>query len=359
MQMLDQPDSNWSPGLFEHLDRCLMCHACEAMCPSDVPYARLMDAARARIEPRRRRSAAARLARTAGFALLTSGRGRRVTSALLRLARLLGGPRLAGLPGLPGGARRLLRLIPAAPPASKPQPGPAARRGRVNLFSGCTGELLDGATLQATRRLLHRLGYEVVAPAQQVCCGALHQHGGRPRAAEALASANCAAFSGNDDPIISFASGCCAQLLGYGVKGPDGAALAGRVSDIVTFIDEQPDHALRFKAFDEKVALHIPCTQRNLLGQDALMRVLRRIPDIDVSLVNPAGGCCGAAGSYMLEQVELADRLGESMAQRVLATGAHTLLTTNIGCSLHLAAAVRQRGVQVLHPVALLERLAY
>ena len=231
---------------------------------------------------------------------------------------------------------------------------------RVQLLQAC-GELLDGATLQATRRLLHRLGYEVVAPAQQVCCGALHQHAGRPRTAEALASANCTAFCGNDDPIISFASGCCAQLLGYGASGPDGAALAGRVTDIVTLMDQQPDHVLRFRAFDEPVALHVPCTQRNLLGQDALMRVLGRIPDMDVSLVNPAGGCCGAAGSYMLEQAELAGRLGENTAQRVLATGARTLLTTNIGCSLHLAAAVRQRGEQlrVMHPVALLERLAY
>jgi glycolate oxidase iron-sulfur subunit len=96
-----------------------------------------------------------------------------------------------------------------------------------------------------------------------------------------------------------------------------------------------------------------------VLGQDALLRVLGWIPGLELKIVNPEGGCCGAAGSYMLAQPELADRLGAAMVEQVLATDARILLTTNIGCSLQLAAGIRRQGQQleVMHPVTLLEAL--
>jgi glycolate oxidase iron-sulfur subunit len=90
------------------------------------------------------------------------------------------------------------------------------------------------------------------------------------------------------------------------------------------------------------------------------MQVLQWIPDLQVEIVNPDGGCCGAAGSYLLTQPEIADQLGDAMVDRITASGAATLLTTNIGCSLHLGARLRRRGldIAILHPVTLLDALA-
>jgi len=361
MQMLDQPESEWSPGLFKHLDQCLLCHACEAMCPSDVPYDGLMDLARERLEPRRHRSLAQRLVRAAGLGLLTSASGRRITAVLLGAVRALGVQRLIRLPGMPGRVRRLMTLIPAPVPHSAPPEDVAAsaRRGQVNLFTGCTGELFDRTTLRSTRNLLGRLGYRVVTPDGQGCCGALHQHNGEPRKAGQLAAANRAAFGANADPVVTCASGCCAQLRNYSALYPEADAFSQRVTDIMAFITEHHAGALRLKPLQATVALHLPCTQRNVLGQDALLRVLGWIPDLELKIVNPEGGCCGAAGSYMLAQPELADRLGAAMVERVLATDARILLTTNIGCSLQLAAGIRRQGqeLEVMHPVTLLDAL--
>ena len=35
------------------MDRCLVCRACEDVCPSHVPFGRMMEAAREQVEPTR------------------------------------------------------------------------------------------------------------------------------------------------------------------------------------------------------------------------------------------------------------------------------------------------------------------
>ena len=60
---------------------------------------------------------------------------------------------------------------------------------------------------------------------------------------------------------------------------------------------------------------------------------LTRVPDAHL--------CCGSAGTYNLDQPEIAASLGVQKAKAVLATGATTVATGNIGCltqlSVHLA----------------------
>ncbi len=389
MQLLDRPATEWSPGVFIHLDQCLLCHACEAMCPSRVPFDRLMDSARERLESHRRHAWRHRLAQAARLGMLTSKTGRRISAALLISARLLHLQRLARVRSLPAGWKRLLQLLPTprgrglpakclrqetAPeqdrePARAPfadRPAGAGgdvtppNRGEVQLFTGCTGELFDADTLQASRRLLQRLGYRVAAPPDQGCCGALHQHSGRPDKARQLAEANLRAFTGDRRPVLTFASGCTAQLLGYAERYPQAREFAGRVSDIIDFLHTDAGHRLRFNPLAETVALYIPCTQRNILRQQAtLISLLARIPRLQTVVVNPDGGCCGAAGSYMLTQPDLSGRLAEAMVDRIIGSGARLLLTTNIGCSLQLAAGLRKRGadITVMHPVVLLDAL--
>ncbi len=358
MQLLDQPESDWSPGLFKHLDRCLLCHACETMCPSKVPYDRLMDSARERLQARR--SFTRRLTHVASLRLLTSAAGRRILAASLKIVHVLGRERLANLPGMPVKLGRLLQMVPPRPSLRVSGAATPGSRGTVNLFSGCTGELLDRTTLESARRLLGRLGYRVITPRQQACCGALHQHDGQTQQARQLAHTNLTAFSASTAPIVSFASGCSAHLSSYPELYPETADFARRMTDITAFLADGHAGVLSFRPLTEKVALYVPCTQRNVLGQSALMQVLQWIPDLEVEIVNPQGGCCGAAGSYLLTQTEFADRLGDAMVERVVASGAAVLLTTNIGCSLHLGARLRRRNVdiEILHPVTLLESLA-
>ena len=54
----------------------------------------------------------------------------------------------------------------------------------------------------------------------------------------------------------------------------------------------------------------------------------------------------------------MADRLRDERIEAIRASGASILVSHNIGCSLHLAAGLREAGMEmeVLHPVTLLAR---
>ena len=58
-----------TPAFVNHFDSCLGCMACVTACPSGVQYAPLIEATRAQIERRHRRSLADRLFRGAIFPL--------------------------------------------------------------------------------------------------------------------------------------------------------------------------------------------------------------------------------------------------------------------------------------------------
>jgi glycolate oxidase iron-sulfur subunit len=126
------------------------------------------------------------------------------------------------------------------------------------------------------------------------------------------------------------------------------------------FLSESGCGDMRFGTQEQRLAVYMPCTHRNNLKQQQdVMHVLQWIPGPEPVLINPDGGCCGAAGSYMLSQPELSERLCNTVVECILESGAGILLTTNIGCSIQLQAALKQRAVaiEVLHPVVLLERL--
>jgi glycolate oxidase iron-sulfur subunit len=353
--------------LLGHLDRCLECRACEAMCPSEVPFGRLMDAARARVEPQRTRSRTGRRARALATGLLRHPRRLRALALLLRfyqrsglqwLARRSGLLRLMRLGDLEAKLPRLQRPLAARGHAPS---GPA--RGRVALFTGCIGAVAEADAQRDALRLLTRLGYEVDIPRGQGCCGALLQHNGDPASAAELARANLAAFADSRlEAIVSTASGCSVQLADYaGLYGDDPRApdFAGRVRDITAFLAEQDWPEDLLLPLPETIAIHDPCTLRHGLKQHrAVYRLLERIPGLETIGLNPAGTCCGAAGANLLTQPGQAAALRQPQIERLRELGVRTLVSSNIGCALHLAAGIREAGleIEVLHPVRLLAR---
>jgi glycolate dehydrogenase iron-sulfur subunit len=346
-----------TPRVEAHLDQCLACRACEAVCPAEVPYGKLIDAGRAEL---RRRGHSEPL-NTRLFAFFMRSRARlHLVQALLRLAERSG---LSGLMQKSGPAplRRLARLLPVVPKPKRWDSAYAPRKARdekISLFLGCIADVAQPQVTASAIAVLNAIGVEVLIPKSQGCCGALDQHAGRADKAAKLARANLAAFSG-DTPILGTASGCTASLVDYGqIAGPDAKGFAARVQDISAWLARDPMlPQVEFQPWNARALVQAPCTQRNVLkSEKSAFDLVKLIPGLVVKPIPASLGCCGAAGSYMLTEPERADAFADAYAAHIQEQKAELLITSNIGCALHLRAALVRRGVRipVLHPIEVL-----
>lgn len=366
----------------EHMDRCLTCRACESVCPSQVAYGRLIDRAREMIHHKKayRGNDAAKASATAQRASAGARDGlrlfleRRLIVKPSRFDILRPWLRLLARSGVLAGlldlkfirrnpllqAQRLLtvRNLPGYRWRSC-YPAKGASRGEVGLFLGCVARISDSETLLSAIKLMTQLGYTVHVPKAQTCCGALFQHDGRIEDAACLARCNQQAFSSLDiQAVISTASGCGVQLLEH-VKSGKADTASVPVLDIGQFLARQNWDGIRFNALRKKAVVHEPCTLRNvLLAADPYYSLLTRIPGLEIQPMEGNDQCCGAAGTYFLDQPEFAETLLASKIAALQATDADYLCTANIGCALHIGKGLLQKGMkmEVLHPVTLLAR---
>src|SRR5207249_8708409 len=92
---------------------------------------------------------------------------------------------------IPRGLRESERLLPRMSHRftvlGRTYPAQGTRRGRVALLAGCVMGTAYAAVNKATIRVLTRNGFEVVVPAQQICCGALAVHAGERAIARQMA----------------------------------------------------------------------------------------------------------------------------------------------------------------------------
>lgn len=357
-----------------HLDRCLACRACERACPSGVHYGLLIDTARALLGQSRQGQAHQRATwlHTMLLAGVGSGQSRRYYAGrLLRLYQSSGLRWLARRSGLLRwlGLGRLDSLLPTRTPGRQRQeyyPPGSRERGRVALFTGCMTDIFGPDTLDASIRLLTLAGYGVHLPPAQTCCGAMHLHAGDLARAAGLAQRNLTAFNALElDAVLYTASGCGTTLREYSSlpardNGTSQAAFTAPVMDVTQFLAgiEWPA-GISFEPLARRAVVQDPCLQRNVLRDvTPPYRLLEQIPGLNISALPGNDQCCGAAGTYMLEQPELSDVLRADKLEAVQQSGAEILVTSNIGCAIHLAAGLRlaKSEVEVIHPVRLLER---
>ncbi|MDQ1362176.1 MAG: glycolate oxidase iron-sulfur subunit [Pseudomonadota bacterium] len=345
-----QPDGKMQ----QHLDHCLGCMACEAMCPSNVAYGRLLDNAQVMLaddktNPRKLlRMILNQASHDNGFN---------------RYAKPLRWYRKSGLQSLAGAVLRLAGNTPMvrandilgiAQTTMLKNFYPASKKnvlGEVALFAGCMGSGFDGETLSSSIQVLTHLGYNLHIPSTQYCCGALHQHHGQPQQAQLLAQQNQSAFGNLPvSHIIHTSNGCGARLAQSNMPVP--------VIDILSFLLSSPALAsTEFWPLDEKALLHESCSSLHKLRlAGVIQQALKMIPQLQIIDIPGPRICCGAGSSHQLLFPELADKLLQLKTDIIKAAQPKYLLSDNLGCSLHFRSGLKKAGIEVkvIHPVTLL-----
>jgi len=102
--------------------------------------------------------------------------------------------------------------------------------------------------------------------------------------------------------------------------------------------------------------LHTPCSMANSSADaNAPFRLLSRFTNIDIQPVYSPYDCCGAAGTKMLTDYKVSSSLRQPVLDQIIRQMPDMVLSTNIGCSLHLSEGLRKAGIDipVRHPISL------
>ena len=344
-----------------HVDRCLGCLACVTACPSGVEYGDLLTPFREMAEKERSRSPMETLTRTLTNQTLPFPARFRAAAMLGRYTKIL--KRF-----LPPALRTMLDLLPDQlpprfdlPPVSAAQ---GARRARVALLSGCVQQVLAPGINRATVDVLTRNGVEVTVPQGQGCCGALSMHGGAANQARGLARRNLNAFNVDEfDAVVTNAAGCGSGMHEYPLlfageaEEESARAFAAKVQDVSVFLDDLGIEAPPALPAQTVVAYHDACHLAHAQGVwDAPRRLLSAIGNLTLAPIPEGEICCGSAGSYNIEQPEIAAQLGRRKAEAIRSTGARAVVTGNIGCTTQIDNHLRRLGtpLPLYHTVELL-----
>lgn len=333
-----------------HLDRCLTCRSCETTCPSGVRYGRLADIGRELIEQKTKRPV------VDGF---LRGAARRIFPYPRRVAAVLGAGRLVRWLLPP----ELRRQVPPRQAVPATVAGQSNAERTMIVLGGCVQSAATPRTNAAARRVLQRLGIDLIEGPSAGCCGAVSYHLAAREEALGFVKRNIDAWwpliESGAEAIVSTASGCGVMIDEYGDLLRDDPAYADRARriselarDLSEVIEAEELEGLRATVREPATAVHCPCTlSHGQKREGAIERILERV-GIPLATTAEKHLCCGSAGTYSLLQPELSERLLDRKLAALSVGQPAQIVTANIGCQLHLAS---RSTVPVRHWIELLD----
>ena len=342
--------------------------ACVTACPSGVQYAPLIEATRGQIERRYPRSLGDRLFRERD--LRAASRIRRGFASCSRRCCVVQAvaPKAAAaaspappeashnvLPARRASSRdaraRAARDLAVARSPRVPARTPAAgdRRLTVGLSPDACSASCFRTSTRATVNVLAAEGCDVVAPAEQGCCGALALHAGRLDDARAFARRTIEVFErAGVERIVVNAAGCGSSMKEYGQLLADDPAWAERARAFAARVRDVSEIARRARpaagaAPPARAARGVSrrLSPRARAGRPRSRRAIccASIPGIELLPLADPDICCGSAGIYNLVEPDTARELGDRKAAHIAAVQPDVIATANPGCMLQIAAA--------------------
>ena len=363
IRKLKEGELDQSELLLEYLSLCLDCQACASACPCGVNAGELV----AEFTCERKTETGLGFMEDLILRKLVPHPDRLESSmAPMRIYQNSGLQKLVRTLGIlkmfPKPLERMEGLLPALPSGPLRQeinevtPAVVTERGTVGFFLGCVMSLVFSDASRATIKLLSSLGYKVITPKSQVCCGAPNMLGGDLTGLKEAARTNIDIFADYQlDFIVTDCGGCGAELKKYGhlIEGEPASAFSAKVRDISQVLALHADELTSLlKPLPLKVTYHDPCHIAHCQGIRKEPRdLLKLVPGLIYKELETADACCGSAGTYNIAKPEMSDRILQRKLDMVRASGADILVTSNPGCLLQLKKGLTEQlpGVKLMH----------
>ena len=355
-------------GVYERLDRCLLCGSCAFSCPSGVRVLDIFIKARAilsgylGLSPVKKAVFRRMLANPRLFNRLLDWGARLQGIFIKPVDDLLGSscsrvlsPILAGRHFKPLAQTPFHRVVPSL------NTGPGAGKPKVAFFVGCLIDKIFPQVGDAVLQVLEHHGVGVFLPEEQGCCGIPALSSGDTAAFNQLVRHNLRKFGGQPfDYLVTACATCTAtikKLWPMMVLDPSAeekaqiADLVEKTLDISQLLVEKvglEPAGSGGVAPAEILTYHDPCHLKKSLGVAAPPRaVLRANPRYRFQEMAEADWCCGSGGSFNLQNYEVSAAIGRRKREHILQSGCATVATSCPACMLQLIDTLSQAGAKV------------
>lgn len=239
---------------------------------------------------------------------------------------------------------------------------------RVALFVTCLVDLFRPSVGFAAVKLMQDAGCTVEVPEAQTCCGQPAYNSGDRKDTIAIARQVIAAFEGYDYVVAP--SGSCAGMISkhYAellADDPDWAdratALGARTHELVSFLTDALEIKAVDAAFEGTVTYHDSCSGLRELGIHAQPRsLLAGVEGLHLRELEDANVCCGFGGTFCVKYPDISNNMVSNKMEKIVATGAETLLAGDMGCLMNMAGKLQRDGanVRVRHVAEVLAGMA-
>ena len=236
---------------------------------------------------------------------------------------------------------------------------------KVSLFATCIVDQFFPEVGESVVRVLRRHGVEVDFPRDQTCCGQPLLNSGFAKRAAGLGRRVLKSFDG--DKLVVVPSGSCASMIRvYYPQLFEGdrryqamaESLASRTYEFGEYMVKVLGVTEAEASFAGGVTYHPSCHLLRELEASAESEGLVRAACGDRYTPLPQGEtCCGFGGTFAVKMSHISESMLEDKVANVLATGAHGLISSDMGCLMHIGGGLSRRGANVrpLHLAQLLD----
>ncbi|MGB0571087.1 MAG: (Fe-S)-binding protein [Alphaproteobacteria bacterium] len=239
---------------------------------------------------------------------------------------------------------------------------------RVALFVTCLVDLFRPSVGFAAVKLMQDAGCTVEVPEAQTCCGQPAYNSGDRADTIAIARQVIAAFEEFDYVVAP--SGSCAGMISKHYSelladDPDWAdratALGARTHELISFLNDVLEIKGVDAVFEGTVTYHDSCSGLRELGIYAQPRsLLDSVDGLHLRELEDANVCCGFGGTFCVKYPDISNNMVSNKMEKIVATGAETLLAGDMGCLMNMAGKLQRDGanVRVRHVAEVLAGMA-
>ena len=203
-------------------------------------------------------------------------------------------------------------------------------------------------------KLLKSAGCDVDVPKSQTCCGQPGFNSGDRQSAVALAKRVIEAFESYDYVVIP--SGSCAGMVT--VHYPElfaedrewlgrANALAAKTHELVQFLADVCDAPIDAE-YDGAVMHHDSCSaMRELKIKKQPRTLLGRVQKLTRVETTDDQSCCGFGGTFCVKYPDVSMDMVSRKVAAIDATAANLVVSSDMGCLLNIAGAIRRAGLQI------------